>query len=109
MFFRRSINIIEQHFEEYILRGQEILKDNKINALVMMIIKAHFSYKNDYDTFEANLIRILGSSSDSLSKWNSITKELGIYERSDKIKRAPQSKYSATELCLKEIKLKILK
>ena len=72
-----------------------------------MIIKAHFCYKNDYDTLELNLSRILSSNSDSVTKWNLIAKELILNEKNEKMKKNPQAKYSASELCLKEIKLNV--
>ncbi len=103
------MSIIEESFEEFILKGQEILKDTKINNFLMMIIKAHFIHKNDYETLDRNLMEILNNSRlDSVTKWNSIYKELIISEKSEKINKRPGAKYTTTELCLKEIKLNIL-
>jgi DNA primase small subunit len=73
----------------------------------MMIIKAHFSYKNNYETLENSLNLILSSSSDSVTKWNLVTKELNLNVQSDKTKKNSQSKYTVAELCLKEIKLNL--
>ncbi len=72
-----------------------------------MIVKAHFNFKNNYETLENNLNIILNSNSDSVSKWNLLVKELNSNIASDKAKKHPQSKYSLADLCMKEIKLNL--
>lgn len=104
----RSLHIIESCFEEYILKGQDVLNETsgKINALVLMIIKAHFLHIKDFDSYETKIKSILDDRRfDSVTKWNAIYQDLLTLENKSGTKINLKNKYTMTELCLKEIKL----
>lgn len=103
LILRRSIGIIEECFEEYILDGQEILRDEKINEMILSIIKAHFNYLKEYSSTENVIKSILNSNTDSRSKWHKIYAELS----QNDMKKNTNSLTKA-ELCFKEIKLNVL-
>ena len=97
--------MIEENFDEYILRGQDILKDERFKSLVIMIIKAHFPTKNENDNLENTIKGILNNTKeDSQIKWNKIYLEL--INLNDK--KRPGHRYTTAELCMKEIKLNVL-
>lgn len=74
-----------------------------------MIVKAHFNHKSDYHTLETKIADILkNTKNDSTSKWNSLFKELLLSEKETQKDKNKKGKYTATELCLKEIKLNVM-
>jgi DNA primase small subunit len=106
--YRRSIAIIDECFEEFILKGQEILQDKKINSYLTGLIKAHYNHYSDIDIFiTKNLGAILDNNRlDSVRKFGMVYSELANYEVKNKLRAG--HRYTIAEMCLKEFKLNIL-
>jgi DNA primase small subunit len=85
------------------LKGQDVLNINKTNETVLEFIRAYFLHLKDYSNLESKIKTILALKVSSVSKWESIHKELITAE--PKIKSNFHFKYTKTELCLNEIKL----
>jgi DNA primase small subunit len=98
--------LIEENFDEFIVRGQDIMNDQRFRDLMIMIIKAHFHHKNDYETLENKIRNIFNAKEDSQSKWNKIYLEL--VNNCVGEKKRQGSKFTTAELCMKEIKLNVL-
>jgi DNA primase small subunit len=82
------------------------MNDQRFKNLMSLIIKAHFHHKNEYETLENKIGIIFSSKDDSQTKWNKIYAEL--VNNCVGEKKRQGSKFTAAELCMKEIKLNVL-
>ncbi|MCQ2821538.1 MAG: DNA primase catalytic subunit PriS [archaeon] len=106
--FLRSIKIIQEHFNEYILEGQDILNSQKGKELLTGLIKAYFTSKQ---TKVPALIKrlettILDLNMPSTSKMERIKDELEKFETNEKIKKF--GKFTKTERCLMDYMMNIM-
>lgn len=100
------MKIVEECFEEYILVGQNLLQDKRAIQLLTGLIKAHFNYKKEVDSFITDTILpiLKNSKLDSVKKMGEVYNELVNFEGRTKTK----GNYTDSELCLKEFKLNVL-
>lgn len=99
------MSIIDEKFDEYILKGQEILRDPRINSLVMQFVKSHFHHKTNYEVIENKLNEILKDVRlDSSTKWRRMFTELANCDSNNNVKnKNERNKHSTAELCSMDI------
>jgi DNA primase small subunit len=107
----RALSIIEEHFEEYVLIGQDVLNSEKIIEIVMMILKAYLSNSQSYSRLEYDVKGLMMNKRlNSVEKWKKMENMINEHlvfsiQGNNKGKEIVQSRI---RLALKEIQMAIM-